>query len=221
MGMRLCIPLLTAGIAFGGAAPAWSQSRLTNPIARVDLTGTAGWLSVDKSELQEYDNWFTSAAATGGVGWYWTDNLKTELEFTAGARIARDVYTYEQRGQLQVSRESQFHFGSRRLAVAQLYQFYRNATFHPYVGAGIDVNWESIEREDRPEQIFDPVLRQPVLGAPAERHPKRTDVHTRPFAVLGFKAYMTPRTFFRTDLKFVVDSGVEEVLTRFGFGVDF
>jgi hypothetical protein len=32
---------------------------------------------------------------------------------------------------------------------------------------------------------------------------------------------MTPRAFFRTDLKVVIRGGADEVLTRFGFGVDF
>jgi len=58
-------------------------------------------------------------------------------------------------------------------------------------------------------------------GAPPERFPKRTEVHARPFAGLGFKAYMSPRSYFRTDLKFVIDGGVEEVMMRFGIGVDF
>lgn len=187
----------------------------------MDLTGTAGWLSINKDHLQEYDDWFTSGSASAAAGWYWTDHLKTEVEYTAGTRIERDVYRFETRGTLQINRESKYRFGSRRVSIGQHYQFFRNVLFHPYVTGGLDLNWESIEQEDGPEQVFDTVLRRSVPGAPAERHPKRTELHARPFASVGFKGYMTPRAFFRTDLKFVIDSGVEDVLTRFGFGVDF
>jgi hypothetical protein len=220
--MRLHIPVLALGITFGAAVPAWSQTAPPRtPIARVDLTGIAGWLSADKAELQRYDDWYTSGSAGGSVGWYWTDHLKTELEYAGSAKIERDVYSYEQVGPLQITRESTYHFSTRRFAIGQHYQFYRNVAFHPYVAAGIDLNWESTDREDRQERIFDTVSRQTLPGALPERHPRRTDVHARPFGTVGFKAYMSPRAFFRSDLKFVVDSGVEEVLFRFGFGVDF
>jgi hypothetical protein len=32
---------------------------------------------------------------------------------------------------------------------------------------------------------------------------------------------MTPRTFFRGDLRVAFRSGVDDVITRFGFGFDF
>jgi hypothetical protein len=226
--MRLHLPDLvaatvaTAGMTLSAAVPVWSQTLPpSTPLARVDTTVIVGWLSVNKADLERYDNWYSSASAGGTVGWYWTDNLKTELEYAASGRVQRDVYTYTQVGSLQINRESIYHFGTRRLAIGQQYQFHRNVMFHPYVAGGVDLNWESIEQHDSAERIFDAAARQTLTGEPAETYPKRTEVHVRPFATLGFKAYMSPRSYFRTDLKFVIDSGVEEVLFRFGIGVDF
>jgi hypothetical protein len=209
-------------MALAVAVPAWSQTRpLPSPLSRVDTAVIVGWLNVNKAELEEYDNWYSTGSAGGSVGWYWTDHLKTELEFVVSSEVERDVYTFRQQGPVSINRESSFQFGTRRLAIGQQYQFQRNVMFHPYIGAGLDVNWESIEREDGEERIFDNTARETRTGAPAEHFPKRTEVHTRPFAALGFKAYMSPRSYFRTDLKFVIDGGVEEVLLRFGVGVDF
>jgi Outer membrane protein beta-barrel domain len=220
--MKLHAVLIAGGLLLGGATPIWAQAaQPRSPVSRVDLTGTIGSLSVDKSELTEYNNWFSSWSGGGSVGWYWTDHLKTEVELAASNRIDRDAYTYEQVGNLQISRESEYQFSTRRVAVGQHYQFFRNAVFHPFVAAGIDFNWERIAQEDGPERVFDITGRQNSIGEPAVRRPERTELHTRPFATLGFKAYMTPRAFFRTDLKFVIDGGVEEALFRFGFGVDF
>jgi len=226
--MRFPIPLFvvttlsTAGITLAAATPAWSQTRpLPNPLARIDTTVVVGWLNANKAELDEYDNWYSTASAGGAVGWYWTDHLKTELEYFVSSEVDRDVYTFTQQGPLSINRESRFQFGTRRLAIGQHYQFMRNVTFHPYIAAGLDVNWESIAREDGEERIFDTNARLSRTGAPPERFPKRTERHTRPFAGFGFKAYMSPRSYFRTDLKFVIDGGVEEVMTRFGIGIDF
>jgi hypothetical protein len=44
---------------------------------------------------------------------------------------------------------------------------------------------------------------------------------TRPFAVAGFKAYMTPRMFWRTDIRMTFDGGPDEFLMRFAIGRDF
>jgi hypothetical protein len=68
---------------------------------------------------------------------------------------------------------------------------------------------------------FDPQTRTSRLVRPASSAGPNTDFKARPFAGLGAKLYMTPRAFFRTDLRVLVDSGVDEVLFRFGFGVDF
>ena len=49
----------------------------------------------------------------------------------------------------------------------------------------------------------------------------RTDIFVSLFVSAGFTAYLTQRGFFRSDLKVTLRDGVDEVLLRFGFGVDF
>jgi hypothetical protein len=133
------------------------------------------------------------------------------------------VYSYQNVfiGNTHTSRVSEFHFKTRRIALSQQYQFGDNAWFHPHLAAGVDFTAEHIEQEDEPLFVFDPATRSTRLAEGELIHPERTEWHTRPFISGGFKAYMTPRGFFRMDMRFVIDEGVDEVLLRFGFGIDF
>jgi hypothetical protein len=81
------------------------------------------------------------------------------------------------------------------------------------VGVGVDVTWKTIDRTD--DYFSGSPTRPPLV------YPQRTEVLTRPFAVAGFKAYMTPRMFWRTDIRMTFDGGPDEFVMRFGIGKDF
>jgi hypothetical protein len=204
---------------------AWAQSLTTSqPVSRVDVTGTVAWLNANKSGLSEdhYNDWYNRAAFVGaGVGWYWTDHLKTEVDGGVSSRASvRSVDVFNDTRQQRITYE-EYRFGTRRLGVAQQYQFGRNAWFHPWVSAGVDLTWEQIDETEGPVYIMDNVTHQSRTEPSETALPRRSEFTARPFAALGFKTYMAPRTFFRTDMKFVFHGGVDEVLLRFGIGVDF
>jgi hypothetical protein len=203
-------------------SPALAQDRPPARFARIDVFGSIGWFNADKGELAEYNDWYNRSLFGGGTaGWYWTNHLKTEVDIGATSRAR--VYSYDQIsiGNISTIRASEFYFKTRRIALSQQYQFGDNAWFHPHLAAGVDFTAERIEQEDEAVFGFDQVTRTTRLVAPEEIHPERTEWHTRPFIGGGFKAYMTPRSFFRTDMRLVLKDGVDEVLLRFGFGVDF
>jgi outer membrane protein W len=190
------------------------------PVSQADVTGTLGWLSADKSELNtaRYGNdWYNRSVYVGaGFGWYWTDHWKTELEAGISSSADLNVYRSEVIDRRTTTINSTYEFVTRRLTLGQQYQFFRNAWFHPFAGAGLDLTWEQIDRTDEVNAVYAP---QPPSGRVP--HPRRTEFVARPFTAFGFKAYVNPRTFFRTDLKVVFDKGVDETLVRFGLGVDF
>jgi hypothetical protein len=115
---------------------------------------------------------------------------------------------------------SEYRFSTRRIAVSQQYQFLHNAWVHPHAGLGLDVTWERTEREDAPVFTYDVQARTTRLLRPAFTAPVTTRVLYRPFAEIGFKAYMNRKVFFRADMRTVFHSGIDEVLFRFGVGVD-
>jgi hypothetical protein len=221
MTLRL---VLTAATLLVTVVPAAQAQTLQpgRPVSRADLTGALAWLNVNKAGLDEYDDWYNRGLYGGaGLGWYWTDNLKTEVDGGFSTRVEREVYNFELVGGRPTTSESTFHFTTRRVAISQQYQFYRNVWFHPFVTAGVDFTWEKTEQEDGPVTVFDNAARQTLVLREEVVHPTRTELLTRPFAAFGFKAYMTPRSFFRSDMKLVFRGGLDEVLMRFGFGVDF
>ncbi len=210
------VPLFVAGFLASTADPAVAQARA--PLARADVTGIVAVLGVEDEAVRPYvdNDWHSSFFGGLGAGWYWTDHFKTEMDFGAGteSRVYRATPIAIGASSSFVTTESRV--SQRTLGISQQYQFFRNVWFHPFVGGGIDFTWESAERYD---EVYSSFL---TPGGNRVEHPERQEFHTRPFATLGFKAYMTPHGFFRTDLKFVANShGLDEVMLRFGFGVDF
>jgi hypothetical protein len=209
--------ILLIGLLSAAAVPAGAQ-----PLARGDVTGTLGWFNANKSEFDSYNDWYNRSAHVGAlVGWYWSDHLKTELELGATSRT--NLYTSRPLvidGQPNYI-SSEHRFSTRRLGIGQQYQFFRNAWAHPHVAAGVDLTWETADRRDQPVVQYDPVSRQTRVLQPAQTIAPSTELHVRPFAEVGTKLYMSRRAFFRTDLRLTFRSRVDEVLMRFGFGVDF
>ena len=181
-----------------------------------------GWLanSVDSSGFYDYSRWQSSLFGNVGVGWHWTDHWKTELEFGGGTQaetyLSNQVFVNGALNYQTIERES-----SRRLAgISQQYQFFRNSWFHPHLAAGVNLIWEDRTDHVRPIFAYDPVTRTNRL-IELERTDRETHFTAHPFMSAGFKAYMTRRAFFRSDLRLAFHSGIDDTLLRFGFGFDF
>ena len=217
----LCGLVVGAVLLEGPSQPALAQQ--APPVTRADLAGYLGWLTVHTGDTEPYDSddWHNSLFGAIGGGWYWTDHLKTELDFGAGTKAtdfrARPLpvdgfpaYEFAERT-----------FSRRALGVSQQYQFYRNAWFHPHVAAGANIVWERTSTYIQPVIVYDDPMRGGHVLRPERREGPRTEVRIVPFAATGFKAYLAQRAFFRSDLRFAFRDGLEDVLLRFGFGVDF
>lgn len=222
--MTLQHVLMAAILTATASAAAAQTAPVKSPIARGDVSGTLGWFHANKSEAsrERYNDWYNSSLYGGiGAGWYWTDHHKTEIDF--GGTTEGDIYTSWPLvvENLNTYRSSRFFYSTRKLAISQQYQAYRNVWFHPHVAAGVDLTWETTREEQSPVFSFDNVSRTSRQVLPPAKVGPDVDMVVRPFAAVGFKAYMTPRGFFRTDMRFVFKGGIDEVLWRVGFGVDF
>ena len=206
--------LLTAASAAAQTPPA--------DIVRPDIAGTIGWLNVNKSEIGFHNDWYNRGLQGALIaGWYWSPHLKSELEVSASNRADFSGSFEEPNNGFPAYLVSELDFSTRRVTVGQQYQFGENAWFHPHVGAGLDFNWETIARRDRELYAYDPTVRFTRVVRPPVTHPDRTNLHVRPFAAVGFKAYVTRRAFVRSDMRLVTGRRIEEVLVRFGVGADF
>ena len=159
-----------------------------------------------------------AARAPGGTG----PTTSRPRSTPAGAREAHQ-YRYEPivvNGQTTGAISSRLQVQQQSVAIAQQYQFFRNQWFHPHVGAGVDLARETTRQDFDPFFVFDSVTRVSRQIAPAHTDATHQFV-ARPFGEAGFKAYLTRRAFFTSDARLMFRSGIDEVLFRVGFGIDF
>jgi hypothetical protein len=221
-GLQILVRFFLAAAAAIIAAPAATAQPLALP--RADVSATVAWLTVNTESpapYQSYDDWNTSLFGGVGVGWHWTDHLKTEIDFGAGTKArahSAQPITIDGRP-AYIPTESTLQ--RRTLGISQQYQFFRNAWFHPHVAVGANVSWERISDHFFPYYVYDGPNRAARLVQPERVAPPRTEVRLRPFVATGFKGYVSRRGFFRTDLRLAFRDGVDDVLLRIGFGIDF
>jgi opacity protein-like surface antigen len=216
--------LIAAAFLLAAAGPASAQEPSRTPLTRADTHFVIGWQNLHKEQpgSQNFNNWVNGIFYGGaGAGWYWTDHLKTQVDFGAGTEGHQ--YRYEPiiiNGQT-TGLSSRFHVRQQSVAVSQQYQFFRNQWFHPHLGAGVDIARETTTEEYAPILVFDSVTRTSrQLSPPRDEGPEHR-VIARPFGEAGFKAYMTRRSFFTADTRLMYRKGLDEVLFRLGFGIDF
>jgi hypothetical protein len=221
--IRMAATMLLVGAA---SQPAAGQEAVRFSPPRADAAAYVGWFGANKSELDGYDDWYKGVWHTSlSSGYYWTEQLKTEVEF--GGTTRGEIYEFPSPFDPvtpAIAGPIGHEFSTQRLAVSQHYQFFHNTFFHPTVGGGVALTWETTEREIPP--VFDrtppppgqvPVIRQ---LQPARTEGPETTLRTMAFATTGFKAYFTERAFFRSDLHVMFTDRVEDVTLRFGFGMD-
>jgi hypothetical protein len=219
--------LVALGFLIGAAPAAAQPPEAASTAGRADFQAVIGWQNL---RIDRYDdpfdrpehNWSHAIFYGGaGAGWYWTEHLKTQIDIGGGTPTRHYQYRARTINNFQASEISRVRLTRPSLAVSQQYQFYRNAWFHPRLGIGVD-----LARETRTEH-FEPVFGyDSVLRITRELAPRRTvgpdrRLVARPFGEIGFKAYMTRRAFFNGDMRLMVHGGVDQVLFRAGFGVDF
>ena len=218
--------LAAAALLLAPAPPLLAQDNdlsRRQPLVRGDVSGTVNWVVISKSDVRSYNDWHSQFGVTGGVGWYWTDHHKTQVDFT-GTTAAR-VYSsqpYFVTPQQQTFVTTLRSYESQRVSLIQLYQFRRNEWVHPFLGAGIDIVREVSSGRDDPIFFYDQVLRQSRLARDSVRYDGRTRVAARAVLTSGVKAYFSRNVFALTDVRVGVSSRrAEDMQWRFGLGADF
>ena len=221
--MRTKTLLRTAFLAVTLGIPAVAAGQTPAGVNRGDATALISWQGVRKGTDDNFqrERWHSSLFGGVAAGWFWTDNLKTEIDFGAGTEA--DGYRSEQviiQGH-SVWRFTRFEFTRQTAGISQQYQFFRNQWFHPHVGVGVHVVRERTTRIIDPVVVFDQVTPGGRQIQPGQSLGPTIDVFLAPFVSTGFKAYLTRQAFFRSDLRLAFRRGVDEAQLRAGFGFDF
>jgi hypothetical protein len=200
--------------------PARSEGQTTLP--RHDATLSIGWSGAEYG-VEDYDRWRGSLLLGVGVGRYWTDHLKTEIEAGWNSRSNGEIYEEVIVGGTPAYGLANYRVGDIKLSLGQTYQFGRNEWVHPFVGAGIDVI--------RRDTVFDrPPQNRPSYGGPNQRpidvlvpprHESETRTLARPFIKAGWKMYASDRVYFSTEFKLGFAPDLDHAVWKLGLGFDF
>jgi Outer membrane protein beta-barrel domain len=233
---RRIAPLLSLGFLLmaaaaaaqtpGPAAPAPAAAE--EPLPRRDAFFYIGWrgATFDSNYFSGFE-WDARLAYGATGGYYLTPNLKLEADVSGTSPSRFTEYTERPvEGQTYPS----FYPSEHRAVTASfrglvIYQFFENASFHPFLGAGAGVITTR-------ERVFTPRQVQTFSRGPnspptpivivEERTENRTDHATRGLVIAGFKAYPGERWFFRTDVQWTPGVGLNRDITwRLGAGLDF
>jgi hypothetical protein len=192
--------------------------------SRWDAEGHVAWLGEHRPNASiQWDRWFNMASGGGTVGYYWTSHLKTEFDIATSTEAS--TYSFEPvvlpgaTVPLFLQRDHELRVTTASAGV--IGQFFENAWFHPFVGAGVEL----IRERERIETALpitvprDP--RAPALIPPPQME-TRVRYGARPYLDVGFKAYVSERAFIRSDVRTSLSSdGLAALAWHSGVGVDF
>jgi hypothetical protein len=230
------IAVVTVWLLAPNAAGAQGTAPPPTPLKTYDLTAYIGNYNTGDERQQDpfygyYERRLNRALGSAGFGFYWTEHVKTEVELgttntaeTSGYRLV-DVPGFP--GARAYTREE---VRATVLTVAQSYQFFHNAWFHPFLTAGVDVGWERTRSEQPSQPYYPPIIFTPGPVTPTPPRPVQlpagptqdsSEVTARAFGGGGFKAYFTRSAFFRADFRVGGGGDGSSKHARIGFGFDF
>ncbi len=194
-----------------------------------DAGATLGsFSSAPPTPQQTYrDDWYFDFRQAVSIGRYWTDHVKTELEFATTGEGSR----YTQRfsnvpgvpAQYPISSEDYYRL--QQVQARVVYQFFENAWAHPYVfgGGGIDI--ERLRTRTSEQYYYsgsDPRLpANRILITPARETGPVTTRRAAGILGTGAKLYMTPRSYFNAAAIASIAESSRNISFVAGFGFDF
>lgn len=212
--------LLLASLTAAGEAAAQPVDPPPS-LPRHDAAVTIGWTAGDERRLGEtYHDWYNTYLIQLQVGRYWTDHLKTQV--AVGLTGEGSMISYESVSPPPVP---PFYYApipienrlrAQQVSIAQVYQFGRNEWLHPFIGAGVTVEWQ----RRRFEALGFPPGYPP--GAPPTPAGGADSNFAVKFDLLaGLKFYATERAFVLTDLRIGMAERLDRVAWSAGVGFDF
>src|SRR5688500_9840821 len=214
--------LLTAS-----AAHAQPTSTVTPPDPRGwDVNVNAGIFGHRPGDFDDrYNNWYTEGRYAASIGYYWTENLKTELEFAhsgEGDRYVQEVVRVPRTGALHSVPVEAFN-RLQQTSLRMVWQFGNNTWVQPYVNAGYVL--DAVRQRRRSPVTYSypcdsrtlpPILVQPEIST-------GPDIEYRSGVSLGVgsKFYVAPAAYINPGVQWTYTRPAKTITFYSGFGVEF
>jgi len=214
--------LCLAALAAADNARAQQPAPLALP-GRWDATGQFALLNRYRSDLSQWNQWYAAPAVDGTAGRYWTPHFKTEFEIGTARRGGIDVEesAFVPGSPILFPRYREHALQETTLGATAMYQFFDNQWVHPFVGIGAELVRERDRADAFPPTTFRPTPAGSFI-VPALPAIDTVSYSVRPLVTGGFKFYVAPNAFVRTEVRTAVSTDRGLALQwRGGIGFDF
>lgn len=215
----LCLFVLLAAVEAAAQSPPAAR--------RWDLAAETGVFAnhpPNTALVESYDDWYHSPIFSLTAGRYLTSHVKVEGELllsAEGGRYGQRLVDVSRDRLQPVAVDQMTRTDSGSLALA--WQFFDNQWVHPFVLAGVSVDFDRTTVRTAPYYVGDPrVVGSQLVLTPGGVDALGTTTTARALIGGGAKLYVSPRAFFRADTRIGIGTGSSgHVAFRLGFGVDF
>ena len=212
-------------LAMASTARAQQPAKLTPTTdGKWDGTGQLGLLNRNRTGLDDWDHWYSVAAVSGSAGLYWTPHLKTEFEIgTSGqGNIDGGEATSAPGLPFPYPRYRDHKLRETTLGATAIYQFFENQWVHPFVGGGVELARERHIADSLPATTIRLSNTAPSVVLPPVAAIDTVTYSVRPVLTGGFKFYVSPHAFIRTEVRTSLAADHPAALQwRGGIGFDF
>ena len=170
-----------------------------------------------------YDDWYSTGRIATSIGYFWSENLKTEIEYanTGDGSIFLQEFIRLPNGQVYpFSVEETHHL--QQASIRLVWQFFDNRWVHPYlnIGAVVDIDRRSY---DRPGNYYavDPRVVPPQLVS--DRYPSGSVVDYAGGVSYGggAKFFVSQKAYLNTGMQFTYGDRFKTAAFLAGFGLEF
>jgi hypothetical protein len=219
------ILVCVTALAISADAYAQQSTHLNLPATpRWDVAGQLSMLNRNKSDLSRWDHWYSVAAINGTAGYYWTPHFKSEIEIgTSGeGTIDSQEETLVSGQSFPYPRYRDHKLRETTLGATAMYQFFENQWVHPFVGVGAELVRERHLADALPASSIRLSTAVPSVSLPSVPAIDSISYSVRPIVTGGFKCYLSPHAFVRTDVRTAFSADRPQAWQwRGGFGFDF
>lgn len=229
--MRNSLWILVVFLLIGGSA----QAQQLEPPKGWDVSATAGFFNAkpvvtasvegpDGNGTLYQDDWYFQGRYAVTIGRYWTEHLKTEVEYAISGEGRRFLQGYKtvQGVPFDYPYYGESFHRLEQVSARMLWQFRENTWVHPYISGGLAGDRER-QRVRIPEQYQYPGgrINDPVLVSPEFNSGPEWKYRLGFTAGAGAKFYMTRDAFFTTGIVGTWSQPTATVSVLAGFGIDF
>ena len=173
---------------------------------------------------EAYDDWYSTGRIATSIGYYWSENLKIEVEYanTGDGSIFLQEFIRLPNGQVYpFALEESHHL--QQASIRLVWQFFDNRWVHPYINVGAVVDIDRRRYNDLPGNYYpvDPRIVPPQLVRDLYPSGSVSDYGVGASYGGGVKFFVSQKAYLNTGMQFTYADRIKTATFLAGFGFEF